>query len=272
MTGRTWKVPVRVNPHTGRTEHDLVWADSAEQAAGMVESIGPAQLLIPWLEPDKVLPEDRPVIEPGQERKPDGTPGAKHPRTREVLDWLREYTGRNTFVQDVKFKVENGNQYNGRNAGSRKAYRVTFGQVEALAKVKDREGKRFEPGPGVSGLNLWAVLPYGTTYAAAKNERGTLSFVRMDKVERGKWADFVFVKAYIGGDDSMRLGMQGPDSDEYRGQWPEVLRNVAADVTAAVRTFGLELGVCGVCNTPLTNETSRREGIGPVCKGKLTAA
>jgi hypothetical protein len=279
MTGRTYMVPVRTNPHTGKTEHAFVWADSPEQAraaalakAGTV--IGAAQLAIPWLDVDKVLPGDSNTLPPltdGQTRESDGTVSAQHPRTREVMDWLRTYEGRNTFVQDVKFKVENGRQYNGRNAGSRKGYRVTGRQVEALAKVKDAETKRHEPGPGVSGLNLWAVLPYGTTRAAAKNERGTLSFVRMDKVKDGRWADFVFVKAIIGGSEDMRLGMQGPDRDEYSGQWPEVLRNVAADVDAAVRTYGLELGVCGACNSPLTNEESRRLGIGPVCRSKLTA-
>jgi len=277
MTYRCYMVPVRINPHTGKTEHAFVSAvDEAEalteaKAKTGKDAIGEPRLAFPWLNVDKpVTGQDTVTFEDGQERKPDGTAGAKHPRTAEVMEWLRQYTGRNEFVHDVKFKVENGRAYNGRNAGSRKAYRVTFAQVEALAKVKDREAKRHEPGPGVSGLNLWAVLPYGTTYAAAENERGTLSFVRMDKVEHGKWADFVFVKAVLGDDDSMRLGMQGPDSDEYRGQWPEVLRNVAADVVAAVQRFGHERGVCGVCNRGLTNDESRRLGIGPVCLAKLS--
>lgn len=274
MTGRTYKVPVRINPHTGKTEHAFVWADSPEAARAAVEHpIGEAQLALPWLDVGKVL--TGPDVEPlqdGQTRESDGTVSAKHPRTAEVMAWLREYTGRNTFVQDVKWKVENGRVATGRNVGAKKAYRLSGKQVEALAQVKDREAKRSEPGPGVSGLNLWAVLPYGSTYAAAENERGTLSFVRMDKVKDGKWADFVFVKAVVGGNEDMRLGMQGPDRDEYSGQWPTVLRNVAADVEAAVRRYGLELGVCGVCNSPLTNDESRRLGIGPVCRGKLAGA
>lgn len=272
---RCYMVPVRINPHTGKTEHEYVHAEDEDGAGGAAravgrEPIGPARLAFPWLDMTKAVSGDAlPPVEDGQERDPDGKPGAKHPRTREVMEWLHSYAGRNTFVQDVKWKVENGRVATGRNVGQRKAYRVTSRQVEALAKVKDAEAKRHAPGPGVAGLNLWAVLPYGTTYAAAENERGSLSFVRMDKVEQGKWADFVFVKAVLGDDDNMRLGMQGPDSDEYRGQWPEVLRNVAADVVAAVQRFGHERGVCGVCNRGLTNEESRRLGIGPVCLAKL---
>lgn len=273
MTVRAWKVPVRVNPFTNKVEHEWVAAASADEAVAAArargrEAIGEAVLGFPWLSAEKPAPA-LPALEPGQQREPDGKPGPKHPRTAEVLQWLRQYTGRNEFVLDVKFKVENGRQFNGRNVGGRKAYRVTYGQVEALAKVKDREASRRKPGPGVNGLNLWAVLPYGTTYAAAENERGVLSFVRMDKVEHGRWADWVFVKAVIGGSEDMRLGMQPPDSDEYRGQWPVVLKNVAADLPTAVARFGLELGICGVCGSALTNEESRRLGIGPICRNKL---
>ena len=45
---------------------------------------------------------------------------------------------------------------------------------------------------------------------------------------------------------------------------------MAADVVEAVKRFGLERGVCGVCNRGLTNEESRALGIGPVCLAKLS--
>lgn len=274
MTARTWRVPVRINPHTGKTEHAFVWADSAEAARAQVEAIGEPQLALPWLDVDKpVTGTDLAPIEDGT-RQADGTIGAKHPRTAEVMAWLREYEGRNDFVKDVRFKVENGRIATGRNAGQKKAYRLSHKQVEALAQVKDREAaweKQRAERPK-TGLNLWASLPYGTTYAAAENERGTLSFVKMDKVESGKWADWVFVKAVIGGNEDMRLGSQRPDSDDYSGQWTVVLANACADMVEAVKRYGLELGVCGVCNRQLTNDESRRLGIGPVCLGRLNAA
>lgn len=277
MSVRCWQVEVAHEWRPGKFDRVYVAAESEDEAMRLgTEKSGhtarAARIAFSWLDPEARVPgTPLPELQDGQSRENDGTPGAKHPRTAEVMAWLREYAGRNTFVQDVKFKVENGRQATGRNVGAKKAYRLSHKQVEALAQVKDREGKRSEPGPGVSGLNLWRVLPYGTTRAAAENERGTLSFVRIDKVKDGRWADFVFVKAIIGGNEDMRLGMQGPDKDEYSGQWPVVLRNVAADVEAAVIKFGLEMGVCGHCGSPLTNEESRRVGIGPVCRSKLTA-
>ena len=279
MTVRCYQVPVAVNAHSGKTEHAYVAAVDPEQAAEKARAkagdvIGEARLLFPWLDMDKAAPVAPDAeIEDGA-RQSDGRPGPKHPRTREVMDWLREYSGRNTFVLDVQFKVKNGRQATGRNVGTKKAYKVSFAQVEALVKAKDREAEWAKPKPAAArtGLNLWSQLPYGSTYAAAENERGSVSFVRMDKVEKGKWADWVFVKAVVGGNEDMRLGSQRPDSDDYTGQWVVTLANVAKDVMAAVTRYGLELGVCGICNRQLTNEESRAEGIGPVCKAKLAKA
>lgn len=260
MAGHCWTVP------TGdpATPERYVWAESAPTPD--------SRRTFPWLADkyeDSGDPTGEAVTSGGSS---DGTAGPKHARLAEVLDWLRTYEGRSNFVLDVKHKVEHGRQPTGKNVGGRKAYRLTFRQVEALAKVKDDDEKRAKQRAELgTGLNLWALLPYGTTYAAAENERGTLSFVKMDKVERGNWADWVFVKAVIAGNEDMRLGSQRPDEDDYRGQWPVVLANVCRDVVAAVERFGKELGVCGVCNSPLTNEESRRLGIGPVCRSKFAA-
>ena len=274
---RCWMVPIRVNPVSGKMEHAYVAAE--DPAAARVEAhrktgltaMGEPRLAFPWLDVAKGMPVLGDVEVEHGARNSDGSVGVKHPRTAEVLEWLKQYTGRNEFVKDVKFKVENGRIATGRNVGQRKAYRLSTAQVEALAKAKDREdgwAKERAERPK-SGLNLWAVLPYGTTYACAENERGSLSFVKMDKVEKGKWADWVFVKAVIGGNEDMRLGSQRPDSDDYTGQWTVVLQNVCADIEAAVKRYGHELGVCGICNRQLTNEESRREGIGPVCLSRL---
>lgn len=44
-----------------------------------------------------------------------------------------------------------------------------------------------------------------------------------------------------------------------------VLRKIEGDPQAAAIRYGKELGVCGVCGRPLTNEESRAAGIGPKC-------
>lgn len=196
--------------------------------------------------------------------KANGQSAPKHPREAEVAAWLRAYEGRNRFVLDVqaKFLV-------GKAGGRSKARRLSAKQIDALAKVKDREAqwaKEREERPS-SGLNLWEALPEGTVYAAADNAEGHTSFVRMDKVDSGKWAGWVFVKGQIG-PDFLKVGSQRPDA-EYRGQWLDVIRNVIADVPAAIARYGQEIGRCGVCNRDLTNEASRRKGIGPDCERRI---
>lgn len=42
-----------------------------------------------------------------------------------------------------------------------------------------------------------------------------------------------------------------------------------ADLGDAMRTFGIEIGVCGRCGEHLTDEESRARGIGPVCARKV---
>lgn len=47
-----------------------------------------------------------------------------------------------------------------------------------------------------------------------------------------------------------------------------VLRRIAADPEAAMALYGHEVGQCGACGRRLTNETSRRLGIGPICRSQ----
>jgi hypothetical protein len=44
-----------------------------------------------------------------------------------------------------------------------------------------------------------------------------------------------------------------------------VIAKIQLDPAEASRTYGRELGHCGVCGRTLTDETSREHGIGPVC-------
>lgn len=41
-----------------------------------------------------------------------------------------------------------------------------------------------------------------------------------------------------------------------------------ADPAAAARAYGLETGICSCCGAELTNEESKRLGIGPICRAK----
>lgn len=268
---RCWMVPVRVNPTTGKTEHEYVAATGAADAlaAATRESIGEPRLAFPWLDALKPVEDDGPVADTEQGKDEHGTP---HPMAGAIMKWLREYAGRNEFVLDVKRRVTDGRTYNGKNAGARKNYRLSRKQIEALAKVKEREDgwakADAKPAAIDTGLDIRAALPNGTVYAAALNSEGRVSFVRFDKVTSGKWDGWVFVKAVIGDDDSNRLGAARPGQG-YAGQWLDIIRTIVADVDGAVALYGKTIGKCGVCNRRLTNEESREYGIGPECRAKL---
>lgn len=45
-----------------------------------------------------------------------------------------------------------------------------------------------------------------------------------------------------------------------------ILREIGRDPEAAMALYGHEIGRCGACGRQLTNETSRRIGMGPVCR------
>jgi hypothetical protein len=99
------------------------------------------------------------------------------------------------------------------------------------------------------------------------NDSGGLTFLIFDQPKVGKWAGWVFVKQQQGPNE-VRLGAQRP-GQSYVGQWANLIDKVLDDPKAAVVRYGKELGVCGVCALPLTNEESRQDGIGPVCKARM---
>ena len=226
-----------------------------------------AERTFPWLS-DAFEDIDPDTAEDGARGNPNGPSAGSHPRTAEVQAWLATYAGRNRFVLDVRAKQQ------AHVSGSkqvRKRPRLSYKQVDALAKAKDREAEwqaEREKARLGTGMDLRSALPPGTTRAAALNEHGTLSFVRLDNVTSGKWAGWVFAKGIVGGEEE-RLGAQRPGEADYAGTWSTVIRNVLADVVAAVERYGTELGECGVCGRQLTNEESRQGGIGPVCRARL---
>lgn len=51
----------------------------------------------------------------------------------------------------------------------------------------------------------------------------------------------------------------------------KILKRIAADPVAAFALFGLNVGTCGRCGSPLTQKHTRERGIGDTCYAKLTA-
>jgi hypothetical protein len=91
-------------------------------------------------------------------------------------------------------------------------------------------------------------------YAVA-TDAGHYAFYR---VWKGNRATLVFLQV---SDDEQRLN---------RSAAAAILAKITAvGVLEASKTYGREIGVCGVCNRTLTNPESIANGIGPICAGRL---
>jgi len=51
----------------------------------------------------------------------------------------------------------------------------------------------------------------------------------------------------------------------------KILKRIGDDPVAAFALFGLNVGMCGRCGSPLTQKHTRERGIGDTCYAKLTA-
>jgi hypothetical protein len=95
-------------------------------------------------------------------------------------------------------------------------------------------------------------------YAVDGNEGQTV-FVVVDRPTEGRWAGRIFVK--VQASDELHRTSRGT-ADALLG------KIAAAGPEAACIRYGREIGVCGRCGRTLTDETSRANGIGPVCADK----
>lgn len=198
-------------------------------------------------------------------------PGASLPadplrkaREAEALEYAANYVGTWGLPKSIRADRRWGTKW----------MRLSDRQVEVLLEGKARDLARAKERKQ-TGRDL-TVLPVGRTYAAVDNEQGSVTFLIFDRpgeLDRfknpNKWHGWVFVKQYIGGiGEGQRLGSQRP-GESYSGSWAALVDKVLEDPMAAVVRFGRELGICGVCNLPLTNAESREAGIGPVCRAKM---
>jgi hypothetical protein len=92
-------------------------------------------------------------------------------------------------------------------------------------------------------------------------------FWHLDKPEDGKWQGWAFLKVQRG-PDTGRFSTIRPDGLASPAA-ASILEKIAIDPLAAAARYGHELGRCGICDRELTDETSRRLGVGPVCLKKF---
>jgi len=87
-----------------------------------------------------------------------------------------------------------------------------------------------------------------------------LKFYKVDRPTEGRWAGRIF------------LSVQASDelhAVRDRVRRDGILTEIEKDPKEAMLRYGREIGSCGHCGRTLTNEESRRYGIGPICRAKM---
>lgn len=65
------------------------------------------------------------------------------------------------------------------------------------------------------------------------------------------------------------IGAPGEFRKQRIYRYDGVLAKIAADPKAAFALFGQNVGQCGVCSSPLTQQHTRERGVGDICWAKL---
>ena len=142
--------------------------------------------------------------------------------------------------------------------GSKKAidWAVTVDKSEVSAKIDWLKTLPKVVNSGVGAKHF--EVPAGRY--AVTGERGQTVFVKVDVPADGPFKGKAFVRVQAG-DELLRVNPVTRDA---------LLAKIESDgVEVASRRYGRELGSCGVCGRTLTDEVSRAEGIGPICRGKM---
>lgn len=94
----------------------------------------------------------------------------------------------------------------------------------------------------------------------AIEDDGVLKFYKVDIGKEGKWFGQIFLSIQ-GGDEFYPI--------TNRKKRNKILNEIMKEGILAMQRYGRELGHCAICGLTLTDEESRRRGIGPICFSKL---
>ena len=103
-------------------------------------------------------------------------------------------------------------------------------------------------------------VPAGHYALAGPGEGHPTRFYKVSRPTEGRWAGRVFLSVQAG--DEFHPIREAHARDN-------ILSKIGQDPKASSVLYGKELGRCGVCNRTLTDEASRKAGIGPVCAEKF---
>jgi len=164
--------------------------------------------------------------------------------------WVREYSGDFTYLKDMRYTV--------RTYGS-----LSLSKTRGVLNCMRNEILRAQKAPQSSATpapHTAHILPGLNRYAVDMD--GKMRFFSVKRPEEGRWVGYTFVDELFGAPGSFR-------KTTVRGNAKDVVLSAIGGDPDALARFGKELGACGVCGSPLTDEASREAGIGPVCMAKL---
>jgi hypothetical protein len=103
--------------------------------------------------------------------------------------------------------------------------------------------------------------PVGDGYYALRMDghKNDLTFYRLNTGKHGRWQGYQFIDMVVG--HGKRYPQKG---GAVRQAIYDAIREQG--ITEAQKLYGQEIGRCGRCGRELTDETSRRFGIGPDCR------
>lgn len=157
----------------------------------------------------------------------------------------------------------------------------------SLAQALGRERKRLKEHAGkeqleyelfIAGLKRRSISEFiGEMLKQPYVEESAKSY--FDKLDNGKYAlrnlDDNDVRFYaITGESVRKLYELTGGAGDFKFQRiyrpVGILKRIAKDPVAAFALFGIEIGKCGRCGSPLTQDHTRKRGIGDTCYAKLT--
>lgn len=143
-----------------------------------------------------------------------------------------------------------------------------LGYSAASKMIDSLKACPFKPTPVEAADDEWTALAgeladlggqHGARFAVDTEDGASNKLAFWVVVRRGTR---VYLNQYIGGSGPVRVRMGRP------AQLAVVKKIHAAGAYDAMIRFGHELGTCGRCGTPLTDDASRAAGIGPTCASK----
>lgn len=130
--------------------------------------------------------------------------------------------------------------------------RVASEVIDKLLKFPDKEKESGKIEVPQGKFALPATTPNGPDYM----------FVEV-KYGKNKWAGYTFLSYLTGAPGDFRR-----TPIRNKAAIATLVEKINADPAGAIKLFGQQTGVCGVCGSPLTDPVSVSYGIGPVCRDK----